>query len=83
VSKRRNWRMAPKRPFDYFSRMETTVLRLNLRCPHCHRLGLATYDRHPCPELTAVYGRFHSESGRAPGPLIVCNECDTIQDVAA
>lgn len=64
--------------------METgPVLRLNLRCPYCYQLGLATYDEHPCPRLTAVYGRFHSEAGRAPEPLIVCDECDTIQASAA
>jgi hypothetical protein len=65
---------------DYVSAMENNVLRLNLCCPNCKQLGLATYDRNPSPELVAVYGRFHSESGRSPAPMIVCNECDMIQD---
>jgi len=57
-------------------------LRIHLRCPHCQELGLAAYASHPSPRLSALYGKFHCERDRAPGPLIVCDECDEIQEAA-
>lgn len=83
MSKRRLLRMVSGSSSGYVLPMEN-LIRLSLRCPYCKQLGLATYARHPSPELVAVFGRFHSESGRSPAPMIVCNECDMIQgDLAA
>lgn len=59
------------------------LVRVNLRCRHCLELGLAAFQDHPAKNLVAVYGRFHSESGRAPEPLIVCDHSDTFQEMRA
>ena len=82
LHKAHNWRMVSVAGNRYTCPMEIEDC-VDLRCPYCLELGLATYSRHPSPKLTGLYGRFHSESGRAPVTLVVCNECDTIQELRA
>ena len=68
--------------------MGRNQFRLNFSCNHCGALGTAVWEENSPPEprgpqrrLVTVGGEFHSETGRTQSgdPLIVCNNCDTIQ----
>lgn len=69
--------------------MDRDQFRVELKCPHCGALGAVTWEEnsHANPKgaqrrLVQVAGDFHSETGRTQSgdPLIVCSQCDTIQD---
>ena len=61
-----------------------------LKCPHCGQIGQAVWEeasnndrtRGPERQLIQVSSGFHPELGRTQSgdPLIICDECDHIQD---
>jgi endogenous inhibitor of DNA gyrase (YacG/DUF329 family) len=68
--------------------MERDQFRIEIICPFCQALGAVVWEEnsHINPNgaerrLIDIYGAFHAETGRTHSgdPLIVCDQCDTIQ----
>lgn len=68
--------------------MGRDAFKTDLSCSHCNATGAAVWEENtmlspqgPQRRLVAVHGDFHSETGRTHSgdPMIVCNNCDTIQ----
>jgi hypothetical protein len=61
---------------------------VSLNCPECHATGAVVWEENNKMStsglqrsLVEVQGAFHVEDGRTQSgdPVIVCNNCDTIQ----